>query len=95
VVKPVDNRSARSRLERLGREIETMRAQAGQAELPTADEIADFAARHGTLHRRLAELEARGQSEHHIDGALAADLDGLAESVRRWIDRQDKKIARR
>lgn len=95
MAKPSDDRRVRSRLERLDREIETMRAREAEADLRAADELADFSARHAALHSRLAELEAQGKPEHHIDGALAADLDGLAESVRRWIKRQDTKTAHR
>lgn len=81
MAKPSDSRSMRGRVERLGHDIETIRAQEAAADRRAADEVTDLAARHGELQRRLAELEAQGKAENHIDGALAAD-------------RQDSKTAR-
>ena len=60
-----------------------------------AEELARIETHHEDLHRRLADLEARGQPEHHIAGALAADFDDLIQAIGRWIARQDAKSARR
>ena len=87
----------RGRVEQVGRDIESMKAQSAQENLPPAAvrELEDIETRHEELHRRLAGFEATGKPEHRIAGALAADLDGLVQAVSRWIARQDLKAARR
>jgi hypothetical protein len=90
-----NDNSVRGHVERLGRDIEAMQNAQTGLPAPAAAELADIATRHGELDRRLTDLETRGKPDHHIAGALAADLDGLAQSVRRWIERQDVKAARR
>jgi len=87
-----ENRSMRDRIEQLGHDIRT---QGTASRIRDADELAEIEARHADLHRRLAELEAQAKPEHHIAGALEADLNGLAQSVRRWIARQDAKASGR
>jgi hypothetical protein len=85
--------SVRGRVEGLGQDIETLKAESAPAGVPASatHELADLAARHGELQRRLTDLEAQGETEHHIAGALTADLKGLVQSLDRWIERQDMK----
>jgi hypothetical protein len=91
------NQETRGHLQRAAGDIAAARARGAATGLsPTsAGELAAIEARHGDLHRRLKDLEAQGTPEHHIAGALAADLDGLRQSIDSWIARQDAKAAHR
>jgi hypothetical protein len=58
-------------------------------------DLADLQARHADLCRRLRDLQAGPQApEPHAIDALKADFEGLAQSVQRWIERQDAKAGR-
>ena len=49
--------------------------------------------RHVDLRRRSAQIEAADKPDQPAIDALEADLRGLSDAVRRWIQRQDAKIA--
>ena len=89
------DRETRGRLKRAARDIARARGAATGLSRTSADALAAIEARHGDLHRRLKDLEVEGTPERHIADALAADLDGLRQSIDRWIARQDAKAARR
>jgi len=95
MAKPSADHDVRRRIEQLGRDIDALRTRRYTGPAPDARQLADLETRHAALHRRLAKLEAQARPDHDIADALEADLDGLVESVNRWIVRQDVKTRRR
>jgi len=73
-----------------------MKVQNRMSSFSRADslEVEKISARHEELYRRVMDLEAQGRSIHYIASTLAADFDGLMQSIGRWIARQDVKAAR-
>ena len=88
-----------SRLEELRRKIEGVRERAAQihtGQQPAeTQELADIEARHADLHHTVTNLRSKPNAPRdEVVDSLEADLEGLAQSVNRWIARQDSKAAR-
>ena len=83
------------RLDAIGRELETLRRcrTLGVDADPAGEELAEFERHHVDLRRRSAQIEAADKPDQPAIDALEADLRGLSDAVRRWIQRQDAKIA--
>lgn len=64
------------------------------AGVATGRDLADLQARHADLCRRLRDLQGPQAPEPQAVDALKADFEGLAQSVERWIERQDAKAGR-
>ena len=78
------------RAEDLGRQLDDLRGRAASDR-----DVADLQARHADLCRRLRDLQALPQApEPHAVDALRDDFEGLAQSVRGWIERQDANAGR-
>ena len=84
------------RLEAISRELETLRRcrTLGAGADPAGEELADFERHHVDLRRRSAQIEAAEKPDQSAVDALEADLRGLSDAVRGWIQRQDAKTAR-
>ena len=86
------------RIDELGRDIRRMRDQFSSrthhSSSGGADELAAIEGRHADLHSRLRSFGETAPESDVID-ALDADFDGLMQSIRDWIERQDAKAARR
>jgi hypothetical protein len=83
------------RIAGVGRELETLRRcqELGAAEDdPVSEDLASLERRHADLHERVARIQADKPDAPAVD-ALEADLQGLEQSVRRWIEHQDTKAA--
>jgi hypothetical protein len=78
------------RADDLGRKLYGLRGRAASDR-----DLADLQARHADLCRQLRDLQARPQApEPHAVDAPRVDFEGLAQSVERWIERQDAKAGR-
>lgn len=83
----------------IGVSLAAMRARHARGDAradPDGAELADLEGRHADLDRRAAHLDtALAKPDRSVSDALAADAEGLRQSVRRWIERQDAKGAPR
>ena len=86
------------RVGQMGSELETLRrcqvlgATAGD---PTGEVLAELEKRHADLRQRAAQIDATlDKADQSAFSALEADLEGIADTVRHWIERQDVKTAR-
>ena len=89
----------RQRIGEIGVSLAAMRERhaSGNAQAdPGGAELADLESRHADLDRRAAHLDAAMMKpDRSVTDTLVADVEGLLDSVQRWIERQDAKSARR
>jgi hypothetical protein len=85
------------RLAELGRDIRRMRDQfsssADRRDTADTEDLAAIEGRHADLYNRIGSLEETPETD--VIETLDADFDGLMQSIRDWIERQDAKAARR
>jgi len=96
---PETDPRVRERIGEIGVSLAAMRQRHARGDAqadPGGAELADLESRHADLNRRAAHLDvAMAKPDRSVVDTLAADVDGLLESVRRWIERQDAKSAQR
>jgi len=96
MAKSSERSALRTRIERLGQHIAHIRKHHARETEQSGDgkELAALARRHADLQSRLPDVDALPSPDHPVTRALHADLDGLVESIDRWIARQDAKPTR-
>ena len=96
MAKSSEHSALRAHIEHLGQHIADIRKHHSKAVDRSADgeELAGIATRHADLHRRLTDVDALPSPDHPVARALESDLEGLMQSIDRWIARQDAKPTR-
>ena len=96
MAKSSEHSALRARIEHLGQHIADIRKRHAKEADRSADgeQLAALATRHTDLHRRLANVDAPPSPDHPVARALESDLEGLMQSIDRWIARQDAKPTR-
>lgn len=81
----------RDRIEEAGRRLVELRSR----KLASPDGAFDkLVHTHANLHRRIRDIDGKHRPSRYVVTALEADIDGLIQSIYRWIDRQDEKRGR-
>ena len=96
MAKSSEHGALRTRIERLGQHIADIRERHAKEADRSADgeELAALAMRHADLHRQRTDVDALPSPDHPVARALESDLEGLIQSIDRWIARQDAKPTR-